>query len=61
MLETNYRDPFSCKIVLIGAKRPIAIASCVLFVLSLILVLSGTVPPFSEDTARAVNVSYMST
>ncbi|GAY57344.1 hypothetical protein CUMW_178710 [Citrus unshiu] len=42
-----------------GAKRPIAIASCVLFVLSLILVLSGTVPPFSEDTARAVNVVHV--
>ncbi|KAL9419093.1 hypothetical protein AB3S75_036945 [Citrus x aurantiifolia] len=42
-----------------GAKRPIAIASCVLFVLSLILVLSGTVSPFSEDTARAVNVVHV--
>ncbi|KAL9422205.1 hypothetical protein AB3S75_034469 [Citrus x aurantiifolia] len=42
-----------------GVKRPIAIASCVLFVLSLILVLSGTVPPFSEDTARAVNVVHV--
>ncbi|KAK3232427.1 hypothetical protein Dsin_004308 [Dipteronia sinensis] len=42
-----------------GAKRPIVLATCVLFGLSIVLVLSGTVPPFSEDTARAVNVVHM--
>ncbi|XP_031251917.1 endoplasmic reticulum metallopeptidase 1 [Pistacia vera] len=42
-----------------GAKRPIVLATCVLFSLSLILVLSGTVPPFTEDTSRAVNVVHV--
>ncbi|KAL5733494.1 hypothetical protein ACOSQ2_033186 [Xanthoceras sorbifolium] len=42
-----------------GAKRPIVLATCVLFGFSLVLVLSGTVPPFSEDTARAVNVVHV--
>ncbi|MCH90771.1 endoplasmic reticulum metallopeptidase 1-like, partial [Trifolium medium] len=38
-----------------GAKRTITLASLLLFSLSLAAVLSGVVPPFSEDTARAVN------
>ncbi|KAK4835909.1 hypothetical protein QYF36_016130 [Acer negundo] len=42
-----------------GAKRPTVLATCVLFGLSIVLVLSGTVPPFSEDTARAVNVVHI--
>lgn len=41
-----------------GAKRTITVATLVLFSLSLAVVLSGVVPPFSEDTARAVNVSF---
>ncbi|PNY16484.1 endoplasmic reticulum metallopeptidase 1-like protein, partial [Trifolium pratense] len=38
-----------------GAKKTITLASLLLFSLSLAAVLSGVVPPFSEDTARAVN------
>jgi len=41
-----------------GAKRTITLAALVLFSLSLAAVLSGVVPPFSVDTARAVNVSF---
>lgn len=42
-----------------GAKRTITVATLVLFSLSLAVVLSGVVPPFSEDTARAVNVVHV--
>lgn len=42
-----------------GAKRSIALATCVLFGLSLTVILSGIVPPFTEDTARAVNVVHV--
>ncbi|TKY51585.1 Endoplasmic reticulum metallopeptidase 1 [Spatholobus suberectus] len=42
-----------------GAKRAIILATLVLFSLSLATVLSGVVPPFSEDTARAVNVVHV--
>ncbi|CAK7325464.1 unnamed protein product [Dovyalis caffra] len=42
-----------------GAKTSIILALSVLFGLSLILVLSGTIPPFTEDTARAVNVVHV--
>ncbi|GAU15874.1 hypothetical protein TSUD_40950 [Trifolium subterraneum] len=42
-----------------GAKRTITLASLLLFSLSLAAVLSGVVPPFSEDTARAVNVVHV--
>ncbi|KAK6929195.1 Peptidase M28 [Dillenia turbinata] len=37
-----------------GAKRPIVFASCMLFVLSVIAVASGIVPPFTEDYSRTV-------
>lgn len=36
---------------------PIIIATSSLFVISLVAVWGGVVPPFTEDTARAVNVS----
>ncbi|CAL0316102.1 unnamed protein product [Lupinus luteus] len=42
-----------------GAKRAIILATLVLFSLSLAIVLSGVLPPFSEDTARAVNVVHV--
>ncbi|TKY51584.1 Endoplasmic reticulum metallopeptidase 1 [Spatholobus suberectus] len=42
-----------------GAKRAIILATLVLFSLSFALVLSGVVPPFSEDTVRAVNVVHV--
>ncbi|XP_028773606.1 endoplasmic reticulum metallopeptidase 1 [Neltuma alba] len=42
-----------------GAKRPIILGSMMLFSVSLALVLSGAVPPFTEDTARAVNVVHV--
>ncbi|XP_047313520.1 endoplasmic reticulum metallopeptidase 1 [Impatiens glandulifera] len=42
-----------------GAKPMIIFSSCILFGLSLSAVLSGVVPPFSEDTARAVNVVHV--
>ncbi|XP_027363918.1 endoplasmic reticulum metallopeptidase 1 [Abrus precatorius] len=41
------------------AKRAIILATLVLFSISLAIVLSGVVPPFSEDTARAVNVVHV--
>ncbi|MED6198790.1 hypothetical protein PIB30_069872 [Stylosanthes scabra] len=41
------------------AKRGIILATLVLFGLSLAIVSSGVVPPFSEDTARAVNVVHV--
>ncbi|PSR98898.1 Endoplasmic reticulum metallopeptidase [Actinidia chinensis var. chinensis] len=42
-----------------GAKTSIVLATCILFGLSLAAVLSGTIPPFTEDTARAVNVVHV--
>ncbi|KDO44697.1 hypothetical protein CISIN_1g0024292mg, partial [Citrus sinensis] len=39
------------------AKGPIAFASFILVGLSIIMVSSGIIPPFSEETARAVNVN----
>lgn len=42
-----------------GAKSPIVIISCILFGLSLAAVFSGAVPPFTEDTARAVIVVHV--
>ncbi|CAI9754547.1 unnamed protein product [Fraxinus pennsylvanica] len=42
-----------------GAKMPIIFATCILFAISLGAVWTGVVPPFSEDTARAVNVVHV--
>ncbi|KAK9126019.1 hypothetical protein Scep_014865 [Stephania cephalantha] len=42
-----------------GAKRSVVFGSCALFALTLSAVLSGTVPPFNEDAARAVNVVHV--
>uniref|UniRef100_A0A5B7BT72 Vacuolar membrane protease n=1 Tax=Davidia involucrata TaxID=16924 RepID=A0A5B7BT72_DAVIN len=42
-----------------GAKLPIIIATCILFGFSFAAVLSGIVPPFTEDTARAINVVHV--
>lgn len=42
-----------------GAKKSIVLSTCMLFGLSLAVVLSGTVPSFTEDTARAVNVVHV--
>ncbi|KAG5239711.1 endoplasmic reticulum metallopeptidase [Salix suchowensis] len=42
-----------------GAKRSIILAISILFGLSLTLVLSGFTQPFTEDTARAVNVVHV--
>lgn len=42
-----------------GAKRLIILVSCVLFGLSLAAVWSGIIPPYTEDTARAVNVVHV--
>ncbi|CAL0320542.1 unnamed protein product [Lupinus luteus] len=42
-----------------GAKKAIVLATLVLFSLSLAIVLSGVLPPFSDDTARAVNVVHV--
>ncbi|KAF2318521.1 hypothetical protein GH714_008562 [Hevea brasiliensis] len=42
-----------------GAKRTIILATSVLVGLSLILILSGIVPPFTEDNGRAVNVVHV--
>ncbi|KAJ4978790.1 hypothetical protein NE237_009570 [Protea cynaroides] len=42
-----------------AAKRSIFLATCAVFGLSLSLVLSGIVPPFTEDVARAVNVVHV--
>ncbi|XP_059458453.1 uncharacterized protein LOC132188059 [Corylus avellana] len=42
-----------------GAKRSIVLATCLLFGLSVTVILSGIVPPFTEDTARAVNVVHV--
>ncbi|KDO44698.1 hypothetical protein CISIN_1g0024292mg, partial [Citrus sinensis] len=40
------------------AKGPIAFASFILVGLSIIMVSSGIIPPFSEETARAVNIHF---
>ncbi|KAH7520932.1 hypothetical protein FEM48_Zijuj08G0198200 [Ziziphus jujuba var. spinosa] len=42
-----------------GAKRPIFLSTCLVFGLSILLVTSGVVPPFTKDTARAVNVVHV--
>ncbi|ESW15697.1 hypothetical protein PHAVU_007G094700 [Phaseolus vulgaris] len=42
-----------------GAKKAIILATLMLFTSSLTIVLSGIIPPFSEDTARAVNVVHV--
>ncbi|KAL6126468.1 hypothetical protein ACLB2K_074517 [Fragaria x ananassa] len=42
-----------------GAKRLIILSTCAMFGLSLALVLSGTVPAFTNDTSRAVNVVHV--
>lgn len=42
-----------------GAKSSIIVATCILFGLSLAAVLSGIVPPYTEDTSRAVNVVHV--
>ncbi|CAM8889096.1 unnamed protein product [Rhodiola kirilowii] len=41
------------------SKRSIFIAACMIFSLSIIAVMSGVVAPFTEDTARAVNVVHV--
>lgn len=43
----------------VGAKSSIVLSTCILFLLSLAAVFSGIIPPFTEDTARAVNVSFI--
>ncbi|KAF5192188.1 endoplasmic reticulum metallopeptidase [Thalictrum thalictroides] len=42
-----------------GAKRPIIFVTCTLFGLSLSAVMTGLVPQFTEDVARAVNVVHV--
>ncbi|KAF5947898.1 hypothetical protein HYC85_013855 [Camellia sinensis] len=42
-----------------GAKTLITLITCTVFGLSLAAVLSGIVPPFTEDTARTVNVVHV--
>ncbi|XP_010253689.1 PREDICTED: endoplasmic reticulum metallopeptidase 1 isoform X2 [Nelumbo nucifera] len=42
-----------------GAKRSFVYANCALFCLALTAVVSGIVPPFTEDVARAVNVVHV--
>ncbi|KAL8051774.1 hypothetical protein ABFX02_06G170700 [Erythranthe guttata] len=42
-----------------GAKMPIIITASILFLISLVAVWGGVVPPFTEDTARAVNVVHV--
>lgn len=42
-----------------GAKSSIVLSTCILFLLSLAAVFSGIIPPFTEDTARAVNVVHV--
>ncbi|KAG5533206.1 hypothetical protein RHGRI_027425 [Rhododendron griersonianum] len=42
-----------------GAKTSIILATCLLFGLSIAAVLSGIIPPFTEDTSRAVNVVHV--
>uniref|UniRef100_A0A7N0T636 Vacuolar membrane protease n=2 Tax=Kalanchoe fedtschenkoi TaxID=63787 RepID=A0A7N0T636_KALFE len=42
-----------------GSKRSIVVTACMIFTLSIIIVISGMVAPFTEDTARAVNVVHV--
>ncbi|KAL4339277.1 hypothetical protein GQ457_08G011230 [Hibiscus cannabinus] len=42
-----------------GAKTSFVLATCILFALSLAVVFSGVTPPFTEETARAVNVVHV--
>lgn len=42
-----------------GAKNLVAIASFIVFGLSLTAVISGLIPPFTEDVSRAVNVVHV--
>lgn len=42
-----------------GAKVPLITVTCILFGISLTMVQLGVVPPFTEDTARAVNVVHV--
>ncbi|KAL4325447.1 hypothetical protein GQ457_11G008880 [Hibiscus cannabinus] len=42
-----------------GAKTSMVLATCILFALSLAVVFFGTTPPFTEGTARAVNVVHV--
>ncbi|PIN06961.1 Aminopeptidases of the M20 family [Handroanthus impetiginosus] len=42
-----------------GAKLPITIATSSLLLISLAAVYSGVIPPFTEDTARAVNIVHV--
>ncbi|KAL5716950.1 hypothetical protein ACHQM5_010049 [Ranunculus cassubicifolius] len=42
-----------------GAKNSMIIVTCALFGLALSVTLSGIVPPFTEDIARAVNVVHV--
>ncbi|KAK4706770.1 hypothetical protein R3W88_033679 [Solanum pinnatisectum] len=42
-----------------GAKVPLIITTCLLFGISLAVIQLGVVPPFTEDTARAVNVVHV--
>lgn len=42
-----------------GAKVPLIVATSFLFVISLVAVWGGVVPPFTEDIARAVNVVHV--
>ncbi|MBA0635733.1 hypothetical protein Godav_025629 [Gossypium davidsonii] len=41
------------------AKTSIVLSTCILFALSLAVVFSGIIPPFTEETARAVNVVHV--
>ncbi|KAF7132164.1 hypothetical protein RHSIM_Rhsim09G0151500 [Rhododendron simsii] len=43
----------------VDAKTSIILATCLLFGLSIAAVLSGIIPPFTEDTSRAVNVVHV--
>lgn len=52
--------PIVCVFFFFGgleAKVPLIFTTCILLVLSLVAVWGGLVLPFTEDTARAVNVS----
>ncbi|KAB2047125.1 hypothetical protein E1A91_A13G023600v1 [Gossypium mustelinum] len=42
-----------------GAKTSIVLSTCILFALSLAVVFSGIIPPFTEETARAVNLVHV--
>nr|XP_043609809.1 endoplasmic reticulum metallopeptidase 1 isoform X1 [Erigeron canadensis] len=42
-----------------GAKKLIAMASLIVFGLSLSVVISGIIPPFTEDISRAVNIVHV--